>query len=110
MPISIEALRAAQKSLHMRVLQFLESRPEEAFSLLEIIEAVEPMRAEDIPLLVATQRKAHGVSELLSRYEAVVSDLQSDAMSGCPVVSAEHGGVRYFGLRSDWRAKAGPTP
>ncbi len=36
----------------------MESRPEEAFSLLEIIEAVEQIAAEDIPLLVATQRRA----------------------------------------------------
>ncbi|MDX2014027.1 MAG: hypothetical protein SFW67_27770 [Myxococcaceae bacterium] len=87
-----------QPTLWQRVLTFLRSRPTEAFSLLEIIEAVEPMPAHQIALIAASER-ARGIKGLLDRYEAVLDDLQNDPLSGCPVISGEHGGVRYFGLR-----------
>ncbi|MER2567014.1 MAG: hypothetical protein ABTQ32_40180 [Myxococcaceae bacterium] len=100
MPIPVEQLRAP--TLWQRVLSFLESRPTEAFSLLEIIEAVEPMPAHQIALVAGAER-ARGIKGLLERYERVLDDLQHDTMSGCPVISGEQGGVRYFGLRGDWK-------
>lgn len=104
MPIPVEALREAGQSLHQRILTFLESRPGEAFSLLEIIEAVEPMPAHQVVLVAAAQR-AKGIASLLDRYENALHDLEHDTGSGCPVFSAERGGVRYFGLTEAWRAK-----
>jgi hypothetical protein len=105
MPIPVELLH--QPTLWQRVLAFLKARPTEAFSLLEIIEAVEPMPAHQIALVAASER-ARGIKGLLDRYEAVLADLQSDPMSGCPVISGEHGGVRYFGLRHDLVEKKTP--
>jgi hypothetical protein len=98
MPIAVERLN--QPTLWQRVLEFLRSRPTEAFSLLEIIEAVEPMPAHQIALVAASER-ARGIKGLLDRYEAVLHDLQNDPLSGCPVISGEHGGVRSFGIRPD---------
>jgi hypothetical protein len=105
MPIPVEQLRGP--TLWQRVLTFLESRPAEAFSLLEIIESVEPMPAHQIALVAGSER-ARGIKGLLDRYERVLSDLEHDVHSGCPVFSGEQGGVRYFGVRPDWKPRTIP--
>jgi hypothetical protein len=98
MPIPLESLK--ENALGQRVLAFLRAHPDEAFSLLEVIEAVEPMPAHHIALVAASER-ARGIKGLLDRYEAALADLQHAPMSGCPVISGERGGVRYFGVRRE---------
>ena len=98
MPIPIAELQKAARPLAGRILGFLESRPDEAFSVLEIIEAIEGIAAADVPALVLAERRAHGQSPLLESYLSALSGLEHDAMSGCQVISADHGGTRYFGV------------
>jgi len=98
MPIPIAELQKAAEPLTVRILRFLQGHTEEAFSVLEIIESVEEIPANEIPALVLAQKKASGQSALLESYKRALHDLEFDTLSGCPVLSAEHGGTWYFGI------------
>lgn len=99
MPISIDELLKAAVPLHQRILDFLRENPKQAFSILELISAIEEIPASDVPALVLAQRKAAGESQLLTAYERALHDLENDVMSGRLVMSAEHGGTWYFGIK-----------
>jgi hypothetical protein len=104
MPIPIAELQKAAQPLAGRILRFLESRPDEAFSVLEIIEAIEGIVAADVPALILAERRAHGQSPLLERYMGALSGLEHDTLSGCQLISADHGGTRYYGVDPARRA------
>jgi hypothetical protein len=57
MPIPIAELEKAAQPLAGRIVGFLESRSDEAFSVLEIIEAIEGITAADVPALVLAERR-----------------------------------------------------
>jgi UDP-glucose 4-epimerase len=97
MPIPIAELQKAAEPLTSRILRFLEAHPDQAFSVLEIIEAVEEIPANEIPELVLAQRRAKGESALLNAFNHALHQLEFDAAYRV-VLSADHGGTRYFGI------------
>lgn len=98
MPISIAELQQAAEPLTSRILRFLRAHPDHAFSVLEIIEAVEEIPANEIPELVLAQRKASGQSALLEAFNHALHELEFDRSFDKVILSADHGGTRYFGL------------
>jgi hypothetical protein len=98
MPISITELQNAAEPLHARILRFLQAHTDQAFSVLELIEAVEEIPANEVPELVLAQRRASGESTLLQAFNQALHDLEFEAASGALVLSADHGGTRYYGI------------
>lgn len=94
MPVPVATLQDAARPLTDRVYEFLAQRPDQGFSLPEIIQGTEHMGESAFALAWAFMTEAQR-GALLSPYEAALRELQANDR----VVVLPYRGVDHFAVK-----------
>jgi hypothetical protein len=94
-PIDIDQFKAATRPLADRVLEFLNKTPSQAYSLIELIVALEGITESNLTWLLALERMGGHRSKTWDSYQEAVAVLLTEGK----IVEAQVRGITYYAVK-----------